>query len=68
MEFPVEDIRIDLIWCGPGRGSKTRIVHLPSGSTAIESIPADSTEPVIHMRDRLFKELKKMMKGNHKDF
>lgn len=59
MGFKPEDIRI-FMWKGrEGQNGKLTLTHLPSGTSANESLYDDSIESVIQARDRLLLQIKK---------
>lgn len=37
-----EDLLIGLAWMGPGRGSRMRLQHVPTGIVLYEPLPADA--------------------------
>ena len=58
MEIDPKDVRIDHFYLGPGKGSSLKVVHLPTGVSVAETVPADSTEPGRTITDRLLLALK----------
>lgn len=58
MEFDPKDIRLERRYLGPGSGSSLTAVHLPTGLSVTESIPATSDEPSRLIQLRLVSALK----------
>ena len=58
MEVDPKDIRINRYYLGPGKGSSVEAVHLPTGVSVAESIPAHSTETGHTINGRLLSALK----------
>jgi len=63
MEINPKDIRIDHLYLGSGKGSSFKVVHLPTGVSVAETVPADSTEPGRTITDRLLSALKLQIQG-----
>ena len=60
--FRPEDIRIDHIWCGPGKGAALRIVHLPTGVSMQREIGYDP--PDLHRPELMSLFLERLMKSS----
>lgn len=54
-----EDIRIDQLYLGPGKGARFAATHLPTGLSVMENIPTSSKESGSTIRKRMVSALKK---------
>jgi hypothetical protein len=54
MDIGEDDLREDLVYCGPGKGCGIRLVHMPSGVSAWQPPPINDAHEV---RVRLLKEI-----------
>jgi len=66
MKINPKDVRISHFYLGPGKGSSFEVVHLPTGVSIAEAVPADSTESGHAITNRLLSALKLKIQENGK--